>query len=565
MDIDFLTSAGRGVLGLVGIIAIAFLLSSDKKRINWRTVGAGLGLQLLFAVLFLKGEDLAQTFAPFGWPRAGFAWVAGLFVKFLSAVEAGATFIFGTLALSPGSEGSLGFFFFAYVLPTVIVFASLMSVLYYLGIMQWIVRGVSWVVRRALGTSGPESLSVSANIFVGQTEAPLVIKPYIKNLSRSELMAVMTGGMATIAGGVLASYVAFLGERYASVAGIAVEAGQQLFAEQLLGASVMAAPAALVLAKILIPETKPVNDSLAPEATVRPASAVAVASGGLPDRDVLPVTDAGEATLPATSSDEAQEAAVEALADEGPKNIIDAAATGAADGMQLALNIGAMLIAFLALIAIINGTIGWGVELFGGTIPEGKGALEIALGYILAPIAWLVGVPNSDLLDIRRVARDEGDRQRVRGLQPVRGPAGNRHARSQNGRHGDVRALRVRQPLLHRHPDRRHRASGAGADGRDREPGPAGRSRGHACQPDDGHHRGRAPGIRGIREGARGLRCLPSCPGHLLPLPPRCRPGLPHGLRVLRRQRPTLALPLAEHGQPGAPQARRAHALARGP
>ena len=185
--------------------------------------------------------------------------MAGLFVKFLGAVEAGATFIFGSLALSPGSEGSLGFFFFAYVLPTVIVFAALMSVLYYLGIMQVIVRGVSWVVSRALGTSGPESLSVSANIFVGQTEAPLVIKPYIKNLTRSELMAVMTGGMATIAGGVLASYVAFLGERYASVAGIAVEAGQQLFAEQLLGASVMAAPAALVLAKILIPERRPVE------------------------------------------------------------------------------------------------------------------------------------------------------------------------------------------------------------------------------------------------------------------------------------------------------------------
>ncbi|OZC02263.1 NupC/NupG family nucleoside CNT transporter [Rubricoccus marinus] len=383
MDIDFLTSAGRGLLGLVGIIAIAFLLSSDKRRINWRTVGAGLLLQLVFAVLFLKGEDLAETFAPFGWPRAAFAWVAGLFVKFLAAVEAGATFIFGTLALSPGSEGSLGFFFFAYVLPTVIVFASLMSVLYYLGIMQWIVRGVSWVVRRALGTSGPESLSVSANIFVGQTEAPLVIKPYIKNLTRSELMAVMTGGMATIAGGVLASYVAFLGERYASVAGIAVEAGQQLFAEQLLGASVMAAPAALVLAKILIPETRPVTDSLSPEAHAAVAS---TASG------VVPVTDAGEATLPATSSDEAQEAAVEALEDAGPKNIIDAAATGAADGMQLALNIGAMLIAFLALIAMINGIIDWSAGLFGYTM-----TLESILGVVLAPVAWLIGVPTADI------------------------------------------------------------------------------------------------------------------------------------------------------------------------
>lgn len=367
MDI---VSIGRGLLGLAGILALALVFSSNRSRVNWRTVGAGLALQLVFAVLFLKGDVLAETFAPFGWPRLAFSAVAGLFVAFLAAVEAGATFVFGTLALSPGAEGSLGFFFFAYVLPTVIVFASMMAVLYYLGVMQWIVRGVSWVVRRALGTSGPESLSVSANIFVGQTEAPLVIKPYIKNLTRSELMAVMTGGMATIAGGVLASYVAFLGERYAAVAGIPVAAGQQLFAEQLLGASVMAAPAALVLAKILIPETKPVNDSL----------------------EVVPVTDAGEATLPATSSDEATEASVDAIVDPGPKNIIDAAASGAADGMQLALNIGAMLIAFLALIAMINGIIDWSAGLFGYTM-----TLESILGVILSPVAWLVGVPSADI------------------------------------------------------------------------------------------------------------------------------------------------------------------------
>lgn len=363
----------RGALGLVVILAIAFALSSDRRRVNWRTVGFGLLLQLVFAVIILKGDDMAGTFAPLGWPKAAFAWVAGLFVKFLAAVEVGATFVFGSLGLPPGAEGSLGFFFFAYVLPTVVVFASLMAILYYLGIMQVIVRGVAYVVRRALGTSGPESLSVSANIFVGQTEAPLVIKPYIRNLSRSELMAVMTGGMATIAGGVLASYVAFLGERYAAVAGIAVEAGQQLFAEQLLGASVMAAPAALVLAKILIPETGPVNASLTPGA-------------------VEPVTDAGEATLPATSSDEAVEAVEEAVVDPGPKNVIDAAATGAADGLHLALNIGAMLIAFLALIAILNGIIGWAFGFVGLEL-----TLETILGTILAPVAWLVGVPTADV------------------------------------------------------------------------------------------------------------------------------------------------------------------------
>ncbi|MEM0960998.1 MAG: nucleoside transporter C-terminal domain-containing protein [Bacteroidota bacterium] len=370
-----LVSIGRGLLGLAGIVAIAVALSSDRRRISWRTVGAGLGLQLVFAVLFLKGDALAEVFAPFGWPKAAFAWVASLFVAFLSAVEAGATFVFGSLALSPGAEGSLGFFFFAYVLPTVIVFASLMAILYYLGIMQRIVAGVAYVVRRALGTSGPESLSVSANIFVGQTEAPLVIKPYVKTLTRSELMAVMTGGMATIAGGVLASYVAFLGERYAQVQGIAVEMGQQIFAEQLLGASVMAAPAALVLAKILIPETAALSTPERPD-----------------DAAIGPEADAGEATQPSTASDLAAASTQEDLADPGPKNIIDAAATGAADGLQLALNIGAMLIAFLALIAILNGIIESTAGLFGYTM-----TLESILGVVLSPVAWLVGVPTADI------------------------------------------------------------------------------------------------------------------------------------------------------------------------
>ena len=403
-----LLSVGRGLLGLLGILAIAFVLSSDKRRVNWRTVVAGLVLQLVFAVFVLKGDDMAEVFAPLGWPKAAFAFVSGLFVDFLAAVEVGSSFIFGGLGLSPGVEGSLGFFFFSQVLPTVIVFAALMSILYYLGVMQVIVRAVAFVVRRALGTSGPESLSVSANIFVGQTEAPLVIKPYIKTLSRSELMAVMTGGMATIAGGVLASYVAFLGERVASAEGVAIEVGQQLVAEQLLGASVMAAPAALVLAKILIPESpagalasergtlaeRAARGEAPPRVIPNTLSPTAIAVGAVPGL----VTDAGEATRPATSSDLARESTEEAIEDAGPKNVIDAAATGAADGLQLALNIGAMLIAFLALIAIFNGIIGWGLGLANVTLPEGTTALELGLGYVLAPVAWLIGVPNPDLL-----------------------------------------------------------------------------------------------------------------------------------------------------------------------
>lgn len=297
-----MTTLLRGILGLTFILAFAVALSADRRRINWKTVGMGLAIQLAFAFFILKGPDLAETFAPFGWPADFFSWVSSFFVVVLGYMEEGAKFIFGDLALAPGRENSLGFFFFAQVLPTIVFFASLMSVLYYLGVMQYIVRGMAWVVSRLLRTSGPESLSVTANVFVGQTEAPLVIKPFIQNMSRSELMAVMTGGMATIAGGVMASYVQLLGDRYAQTAGVALDVGRQMFAEQLLGASLMAAPAALVLAKILIPET---------EKDVKPLSF----------RETKEEEEAEEATAdPAVADIHADEE------DTGPRNVIDAAA-----------------------------------------------------------------------------------------------------------------------------------------------------------------------------------------------------------------------------------------------
>ena len=365
MDI---VSLGRGILGLVSILALAFALSSDRRAINWRTVGVGLALQLVFGVIILKGPAMSTAFAPLGWPALAFSWFAGLFVRFLGNVTEGASFIFGTLAVSPGAEGSLGFFFFAQVLPTIIVFSALMSVLYYLGIMQVIVRGMAFVVQRAMGTSGPETLSVTANIFVGQTEAPLVIRPYIKDMTRSELMAVMVGGMATIAGGVMASYIQLLGARFAAVNGLSVIEGQQVFATNLLGASVMAAPAALVLAKILIPETRRVDEHI-------------------PDG---PAVDEATPVHSAVSSEDALEHAPAPL--EGPRNVIDAAAAGAADGMQLALNVGAMLIAFIALIALLNGILGWGAGFFGYTT-----SIQQILGVVLAPVAWLIGIPNADV------------------------------------------------------------------------------------------------------------------------------------------------------------------------
>jgi CNT family concentrative nucleoside transporter len=335
----------RGVLGIAVILGLALLLSNNRRRINWRTVGAGLLLQIVLAVFILKGEAMGDVFAPLGWPKVLFSWISAFFVLVLNFTTEGARFIFGDLALSPGQEGSLGSFFAFQVLPTIIFFSSLMSILYYAGIMQRVVQGMAWLVSRFLGTSGAESLSVTANIFVGQTEAPLVVRPYLEGMTHSELMAVMTGGMATIAGGVMAAYIQFLGDAYAQAQGLALDVARLQFAEQLLGASVMAAPAALLLAKILIPEV----------------------------------------AQPETTGD------VDVQIERRAQNVIDAAAQGAGDGLKLALNVGAMLLAFIALIAMINYVLGWGAGLFGAEL-----SLQQLLGWVLAPVAWLIGVPWAD-------------------------------------------------------------------------------------------------------------------------------------------------------------------------
>ncbi|MCS7081987.1 MAG: NupC/NupG family nucleoside CNT transporter [Bacteroidetes bacterium] len=337
----------RGLLGLSVILAIAWALSSDRGRISWRLVGVGLLLQLLLAVFILKGDDLGHLFAPLGWPKAFFSWVSSFFVLILRFTTEGARFLFGNLALSPGQEGSMGAFFAFQVLPTIIFFSALMSVLYHLGLMQRLVQAMAWVMTRLMGTSGAESLSVTANIFVGQTEAPLVIRPYLKGMTRSELLAVMTGGMATIAGGVMAAYIQMLGDSFARARGLGLEAARLLFAEQLLGASVMAAPAALVLAKILIPET----------------------------------------STPETAG------IVRAQVERTSQNLIDAAARGASDGLKLAANVGAMLIAFIALIALLNYALEWAGGLVGLEL-----SLQRLLGWILAPIGWLIGVPWADAM-----------------------------------------------------------------------------------------------------------------------------------------------------------------------
>lgn len=341
---DFV-SLVRGLLGLSVIIGLAFALSSHRQNISWRTVAAGLGLQIFLAIFILKGEAMGAFFSPLGWPKMFLSWVSSFFVLVLNFTTAGAQFIFGNLALPEGVEGSLGGFFAFQVLPTIIFFGSLMAVLYHLGIMQRVVEGMAFLVSKFLGTSGAESLSVTANIFVGQTEAPLVIRPYLEKMTMSELMAVMTGGMATIAGGVMAAYIQILGDPYAAANGLLPDVGRLLFAEQLLSASVMAAPAALLLAKILIPETGE------------------------------PATTGGAKIEVETTS----------------ANVVDAAANGASDGLNLALNVGAMLLAFLALIAMLNFIIGWAGGLFGFDL-----TLEMLLGWAVSPIAWLIGVPWVD-------------------------------------------------------------------------------------------------------------------------------------------------------------------------
>lgn len=351
----------RGLIGLAFIIALAYAFSANRKAVLWKLVGMGLGIQAILAIFILRGERMAEFFAPLGWPNLFFKWVSSFFVLVLRFTEEGSKIIFGSLAVGPGGEGSLGFFFAFQVLPTIVFFAALTTLLYHYGVLQAVVRFLAVGMQKLMGTSGAESLSMIANIFVGQTEAPLVVKPYVAKMTPSELFAVMTGGMATIAGGVMATYIMMLGDSFAAAHSLTIEAGRQLFAEQLLGASLMAAPAALVIAKILFPEVDE------------------------------PVT----------------RGSVKVDVERADANGIDAAATGASDGLRLALNVGAMLLAFFALLAMLNyvvmflGTLpnvigGW----VGVSIPVYSLSIQMILGWIFAPIAFIVGIPWAESIQV---------------------------------------------------------------------------------------------------------------------------------------------------------------------
>lgn len=311
-------------IGIFVLLGIAWLFSKNRKAINYKTVFMGTLIQIIFAILVLK-------FPP---GRKFFEFMNDVIIKVISFSDEGAKFIFGNLI----NNQSLGFIFAFQVLPTIIFFSSLMSVLYYLGIMQKIVLFFAKIMAKFMGTSGAESLSASANIFVGQTEAPLVVRPYVSEMTMSELMAVMTGGMATIAGGVMAAYVGILKDYLPNIAG------------HLLAASIMSAPAALVMAKIIIPETEEPKTK------------------GIVKMDVQ-ITDA---------------------------NIIDAAANGATTGMTLALNVGACLVAFMALLALAN----YITAHIGALINYPQLTIEKIFSWIFYPLAWIMGVPSSDLLNV---------------------------------------------------------------------------------------------------------------------------------------------------------------------
>jgi concentrative nucleoside transporter, CNT family len=347
----------RGAVGLLLILGIAFLFSSNKKSVNWRLVGMGLLIQLIFAVFIIHSETLRAWFFPLGWLKDIVNWLGAAIVALLGFTLEGSKFVFGKLGASTGSD-SLGFFFAFQVLPTIIFVSSLAALLYHLGILQAVVKGMAWIMAKLLGTSGAETLSNAANVFLGQTEAPLLVRPYIQTMTQSELLTIMIGGMATISAALIATYSLMLGQAYAQFHHIAVDSAQLKFAVSLLAASTMAFPGSMVIAKILYPE---IGD---------------------------PVTK-GTVKLKIPKKD---------------ANVIDAAATGAGDGLWLALNVAAMLLAFIALIALFNSMLIWVGNVTNLNIMMVKNfdqplSMQLIFGMLLQYIAMGIGVPVHDALN----------------------------------------------------------------------------------------------------------------------------------------------------------------------
>ncbi len=343
-----LQSLWRGILGMVSLLFISFLFSNNRKAINWKTVGIGLAFQLVIAIGVLR----------VGFVKTAFESVGKLFVLVLDFTRSGSEFLLGGLM----NINSYGFIFAFQVLPTIIFFSALTSVLFYLGIIQKVVKLFGILLTKLLKISGAESLSVAGNIFLGQTEAPLLIKAYLEKMNKSEMLLVMIGGMATVAGAVLAAYIGFLGGDDPTL--------RLVFAKHLLAASVMAAPGAIVISKILYPQTEDIN------------------------------TD------------------IKVSSEKIGSNLLDAIANGTTEGLKLAVNVGAMLLVFIAFIAMFNHILGWlgDITSINHWIAQNTSfkslSLESLLGTILAPLMWLIGVAKEDmtlmgqLLGIKLVASE---------------------------------------------------------------------------------------------------------------------------------------------------------------
>lgn len=330
-----LSGLARGALGMAVLVLISYLFSANRRAIKWRTVGIGLGIQLLIAIGVLKIPFVKLVFESIG----------KVFISILDFTRSGSKFLFEGLVVD---TDTFGYIFAFQVLPTIVFFSALTSVLFYLGVIQKVVKALAWLLTKSLGISGAESLSIAGNIFLGQTEAPLLIKAYLEKMNKSEILLVMIGGMATVAGAVLAAYIGFLGGDDPEL--------QLVFAKHLLAASVMAAPGAIVVSKILYPQTEEIN------------------------------TD------------------VHVSSDKIGANFLDAIANGTTEGLKLALNVGAMLLVFVAFIAMINGILGWVGDWtalnswIAANSPYESFSLEAILGTMFAPLMWLIGVNNADIM-----------------------------------------------------------------------------------------------------------------------------------------------------------------------
>ncbi|MDD2380494.1 MAG: nucleoside transporter C-terminal domain-containing protein [Mariniphaga sp.] len=336
-----LTQILHGLFGMAVLLLIGFLLSKNRKQIPWRTVFTGIIIQIILAIGVL--------YIPF--VRAGFEFFGQIFVKILDFTKAGSEFLLGDLM----NASTYGFIFLFQVLPTIIFFSALTSLLFYWGIIQKVVYILAWIFTKTLKISGAEALSVAGNIFLGQTESPLMIKAYLEKMSKSEILLVMTGGMATLAGGVLAAYIALLGGNDPQL--------RLEFAKHLLAASVMAAPAAIVFSKMLVPPTSAINKQ------------------------------------------------IEVSRDKIGSNVLDAITNGTTEGVKLAVNVAGMLLTFIAFIAMFNfiiGKIGQWTTL-NDMIVEGTNgrynglSIQLILGYTFAPLMWLIGVSPDDILIVGRL------------------------------------------------------------------------------------------------------------------------------------------------------------------